>query len=48
VRVLDGLVLRRKTDAGTLVRPVLVALGLRPDGKRTSSTFVSHRRKFAQ
>jgi CelD/BcsL family acetyltransferase involved in cellulose biosynthesis len=27
-------VLRRKTDAGALARPVLVALGLRPDGKK--------------
>lgn len=34
VLVLDGVVLRRKTGAGALARPVLVALGLRPDGKR--------------
>ena len=33
VLVLDGVVLRRKTGAGALARPVLVALGLRPDGK---------------
>jgi putative transposase len=32
--VLDGVVLRRKTGAGALARPVLVALGLRPDGKK--------------
>ena len=38
VLVLDGVVLRRKTGAGALARPVLVALGLRPDGKRKSST----------
>jgi transposase-like protein len=34
VVVLDGVVLRRKTGAGALARPVLVALGLRPDGKK--------------
>jgi putative transposase len=34
VLVLDGVVLKRKTGAGGLARPVLVALGLRPDGKR--------------
>ena len=32
--VLDGVVLSRKTGAGALKRPVLVALGLRPDGKK--------------
>jgi transposase-like protein len=32
--VLDGVVLARKTGAGALRRPVLVALGLRPDGKK--------------
>jgi putative transposase len=32
--MLDGVVLARKTGAGALRRPVLVALGLRPDGKR--------------
>ena len=32
--VLDGVVLRRTTGAGALARLVLVALGLRPDGKR--------------
>ncbi len=31
---LDGVVLARKTGAGALRRPVLVALGLRPDGKK--------------
>jgi transposase-like protein len=34
VLVLDGVVLRRKTGAGALARPVLVALGLRRDGKK--------------
>ena len=34
--VLDGVVLRRKTGAGALARPVLVALGLRLDGKVTT------------
>jgi putative transposase len=32
--MLDGVVLARKTGAGALRRPVLVALGIRPDGKR--------------
>jgi len=32
--MLDGVVLARKTGAGALRRPVLVALGLRPDGKK--------------
>ena len=31
--MLDGVVLSRKTGASTLKRPVLVVLGLRPDGK---------------
>jgi len=34
VLVLDGVVLARKTGAGAVWRPVLVALGLRPDGKK--------------
>ena len=34
VLVLDGVALKRKTGAGALARPVLVALGLRPDGKK--------------
>jgi putative transposase len=34
VLVLDGVVLKRKTGAGAIARPVLVALGLRPDGKK--------------
>lgn len=34
VLMLDGVVLARKTGAGALRRPVLVALGLLPDGKR--------------
>jgi putative transposase len=32
--MLDGVVLARKTGAGAIRRPVLVALGLRPDGKK--------------
>ena len=32
--MLDGVVLARKTGAGALKRPVLVALGLRSDGKK--------------
>ena len=32
--MLDGVVLARKTGAGALRRPVLVALGLRHDGKK--------------
>jgi transposase-like protein len=32
--VLDGIVIKRKTGAGTLTRPVLVALGIRHDGKK--------------
>ncbi len=32
--MLDGVVLARKTGAGALRRPVLVALGNRPDGKK--------------
>jgi transposase-like protein len=31
---LDGVVLKRKTGAGALARPVLVALGPRPAGKK--------------
>jgi putative transposase len=34
VLMLDGMVLARKTGAGAIRRPVLVALGLRPDGKK--------------
>jgi transposase-like protein len=34
VLMLDGVVLSRKTGAGALKRPVLVALGLRPDGRK--------------
>ncbi len=34
ILMLDGVVLSRKTGAGALKRPVLVALGLRPDGKK--------------
>jgi putative transposase len=32
--ILDGVVMKRKTGAGAVRRPVLVALGLRPDGKK--------------
>ena len=32
--MLDGVVLARKTGAGSLRRPVLVALGLRPDATK--------------
>jgi putative transposase len=32
--VLDGVVLARKTGAGAIRRPVLVALGIRPDGRK--------------
>jgi len=32
--VFDGVVLSRKTGAGAIKRPVLTALGLRPDGKK--------------
>lgn len=34
VLVLDGVVLSRKTGAGALKRPVLVALGIREDGRK--------------
>jgi len=34
VVMLDGVVLARRTGAGAIRRPVLVALGLRPDGKK--------------
>jgi transposase-like protein len=34
VLMLDEVVLSRKTGAGALKRPVLVALGIRPDGKK--------------
>jgi hypothetical protein len=34
VLMLDGVVLARKTGAGAIRRPVLVALGLRPDRKK--------------
>ena len=33
VLMLDGVVLARKTGAGAIRRPVLVALGLSPDGR---------------
>jgi transposase-like protein len=34
VLMLDGVILSRKTGAGAIKRPVLVALGLRPDGRK--------------
>lgn len=34
VLIFDGVVLSRKSGAGALRRPVLVALGIRPDGKK--------------
>lgn len=34
VLIFDGVVLARKTGAGALRRPVLVALGIRPDGRK--------------
>jgi transposase-like protein len=34
VLMLDGVVLTRKTGAGAIRRPVLVALGIRPDGRK--------------
>jgi transposase-like protein len=34
VLVFDGVVMARKTGAGAIRRPVLVALGIRPDGKK--------------
>jgi len=40
VLVFDGVVLSRRTGAGALRRPVLVALGLRPDGKKEILDFV--------
>ncbi len=32
--ILDGIVIKRRTGAGTLTRPVLVALGIRHDGRK--------------
>ncbi len=37
--ILDGVVLSRKTGAGALKRPVLVALGLRHDGRKEVTDF---------
>ncbi len=34
VLILDGIIIKRKTGAGTVSRPVLVALGIRHDGKK--------------
>ena len=48
VLVLDGVVLRRKTGAGALARPVLVALGLRPDGKKDRRARAPVRRHAAR
>ena len=41
VLVLDGVVLNRKTGAGALAWPVLLALGLRPDGKKEVSSWAT-------
>jgi transposase-like protein len=40
VLIFDGVVLSRRTGAGPLRHPVLVALGLRPDGKKEILDFV--------
>ena len=40
VLVFDGVVLSRRTGAGALRRPVLVALGIRPDGAKEILDFV--------
>lgn len=40
VLVFDGVVLSRRTGAGAIRRPVLVALGLRPDGQKEILDFV--------
>ena len=49
VLVLDGVVLRRKTGAGALARPALVALGLRPDGRKEVIDFrLAHAESAAQ
>lgn len=40
VLIFDGVVLSRRTGAGAIRRPVLVALGLRPDGKKEILDFV--------
>ena len=40
VLVFDGVVLSRRTGAGAIRRPVLVALGLRPDGTKEILDFV--------
>ena len=32
--ILDGIIIKRRTGAGTLTRPVLVALGIRHDGRK--------------
>ena len=47
--MLDGVVLARKTGAGALKRPVLVALGIRADGKKLrSSTSAGRQRERRQ
>ena len=38
--IFDGVVLSRRTGAGALCRPVLVALGVRPDGSKEILDFV--------
>ena len=45
--MLDGVVLARKTGAGALRRPVLVALGIRPDGRMSRPrASKNHRKRF--
>ncbi len=47
--MLDSVVLARKTGAGAIRRPVLVALGLRPDGKKEVIDFrLAHRESAAE
>lgn len=41
--ILDGVMIRRKTGVGAVTRPVLVALGLRADGKKEVIDFRSVR-----
>ncbi|MHB8108654.1 MAG: hypothetical protein ACYDHW_01325 [Syntrophorhabdaceae bacterium] len=38
VLIPDGIVIKRKTGAGALARPVLVALGIRHDGRKEVSS----------
>ena len=47
VLMLDGVVLSRKTGAGALKRPVLVALGMRGDGRKEILDHIAWRRPRA-